>query len=420
MNYTDFKGLYSTDLITNSNSSLNHVNNITYVKPMLISKQRTLFNTDLTPDSKPDSNSGQTPDTQPDTDTGLTPDTKPDSKPSQTPDTKPDSNSSQTPDTQPDSNSGQTPDTKPDSNSGQTPNSKPDTDSSQTPNTQPMQFNGHVIGNGRVKEFDHGYDTNYYYPGQVKGIGLVRNMGKISQILDNTSFVDNLFDKFKDTIKPDKPKDTTDTTGPTQQPKPDTDSFFDWVISDDTNQDTTPDTTPDQQPSQDQDNDFKNILEDIRNRGIMKSVDARQYDNANDLVFIIDQERKLNPSVKFNGTLQEKYLNYNKDLYTNESKKYYPSIITATDISNYLQQPITTDSFNHTLPTNTLFNKVKNVATSILNIFNDVYLLFINKYEPGSTLVQKLQIIFLQKNRLFGLGCLLALISLFVFLRKGH
>ena len=360
MNYTDFKGLYSTDLITNSNSSLNHVNNITYVKPMLISKQRTLFNTDLTPDLKPG------------TDTDLTPDTKPDSN------------------------------------------------SSQTPNIRPMQFNGHVIGNGRVKEFDHGYDTNYYYPGQVKGIGLVRNMGKISQILDNTSFVDNLFDKIKDTIKPDKPKDTTDTTSPTQQPKPDTDTFFDWVISDDTNQDTTPDTTPDQQPTQDQDNDFKNILEDIRNRGIMKSVDARQYDNANDLVFIIDQERKLNPAVKFNGTLQEKYLNYNKDLYTNESKKYYPSIITATDISNYLQQPITTDSFNHTLPTNTLFNKVKNVATSILNIFNDIYLLFINKYEPGSTLVQKLQIIFLQKNRLFGLGCLLALISLFVFLRKGH
>ena len=281
-----------------------------------------------------------------------------------------------------------------------------------------MQFNGHVIGNGRIKEFDHGYDTNYYYPGQVKGIGLVRNMGKISQILDNTSFVDNLFDKIKDTIKPDKPKDTT---SPTQQPKPDTDTFFDWVISDDKNQDTTtPDTTPDQQPTQDSDNSFKNILEDIRNRGIMKSVNARQYDNANDLVFIIDQERKLNPSVKFNGTLQEKYLNYNKDLYTNESKKYYPSIITATDISNYLQQPITTDSFNHTLPTNTLFNKVKNVATSILNIFNDIYLLFVNKYEPGSTLVQKLQIIFLQKNRLFGLGCLLALISLFVFLRKGR
>ena len=380
MNYTDFKGLYSTDLITNSNSSLNHVNNITYVKPMLISKQRTLFNTDL----------------------------------------KPDSNSSQTPDLKPDSNSSQTPDLKPDSNSGQTPDLKPDTDSSQTPNTKPMQFNGHVIGNGHVKEFDHGYDTNYYYPGQVKGIGLVRNMGKISQILDNTSFVDDLFDKIKDTIKPDKPKDTTDTTSPTQQPKPDTDTFFDWVVSDNTDQDTIPDTIPDQQPSQDQDNNFKNILEDIRNRGIMKSVDARQYDNANDLVFIIDQERKLNPSVKFNGTLQEKYLNYNKDLYINESKKYYPSIITATDISNYLQQPITTDSFNHTLPTNTLFNKVKNIATSILNIFNDIYLLFINKYEPGSTLVQKLQIIFLQKNRLFGLGCLLALISLFVFLRKGH
>ena len=405
MNYTDFKGLYSTDLITNSSSSLNHVNNITYVKPMLISKQRTLFNTDLTPDSKPDSNSGQTPDLKPDTDTGLTPDSKPDS------------NSGQTPDLKPDTDTGLTSDTKPDSSPSQTPDLKLDTDSSQLPNTQPMQFNGHVIGNGRVKEFDHGYDTNYYYPGQVKGIGLVRNMGKISQILDNTSFVDNLFDKFKDTIKPDKPKDTT---SPTQQPKPDTDTFFDWVISDNTNQDTIPDTTPDQQPSQDQDNDFKNILEDIRNRGIMKSVDARQYDNANDLVFIIDQERKLNPSVKFNGTLQEKYLNYNKDLYTNESKKYYPSIITATDISNYLQQPITTDSFNHTLPTNTLFNKVKNIATSILNIFNDIYLLFVNKYEPGSTLVQKLQIIFLQKNRLFGLGCLLALISLFVFLRKKH
>ena len=390
MNYTDFKGLYSTDLITNSNSSLNHINNITYVKPMLISKQRTLFNTDLTPN----------------TDTSLTPDSKPDSNLSQTPDSKPDSNLSQTPDS------------KPDTDSSQTPDSKPDTDSSQTPDTQPMQFNGHVIGNGRIKEFDHGYDTNYYYPGQVKGIGLVRNMGKISQILDNTSFVDNLFDKIKDTIKPDKPKDTT---SPTQQPKPDTDTFFDWVISDDKNQDTTtPDTTPDQQPTQDSDNSFKNILEDIRNRGIMKSVNARQYDNANDLVFIIDQERKLNPSVKFNGTLQEKYLNYNKDLYTNESKKYYPSIITATDISNYLQQPITTDSFNHTLPTNTLFNKVKNVATSILNIFNDIYLLFVNKYEPGSTLVQKLQIIFLQKNRLFGLGCLLALISLFVFLRKGR
>ena len=397
MNYTDFKGLYSTDLITNSNSSLNHVNNITYVKPMLISKQRTLFDTDLTPDTKPDSNSSQTSDSKPDTDSGSTPDSKPDSSSSQTPDSKPDSSL--------------------DSNPSQTPDSKPDTDSGSTPDTQPMQFNGHVIGNGRVKEFDHGYDTNYYYPGQVKGIGLVRNMGKISQILDNTSFVDNLFDKIKDTIKPDKPKDTT---SPIQQPKPDTDTFFDWVISDDTNQDTTPDTTPDQQPSQDQDNNFKNILEDIRNRGIMKSVDARQYDNANDLVFIIDQERKLNPSVKFNGTLQEKYLNYNKDLYTNESKKYYPSIITATDISNYLQQPITTDSFNHTLPTNTLLNKVKNVATSILNIFNDIYLLFVNKYEPGSTLVQKLQIIFLQKNRLFGLGCLLALISLFVFLRKGH
>lgn len=389
MNYTDFKGLYSTDLITNSNSSLNHINNITYVKPLLISKQRTLFNTDLTPDS----NSGQTPDLKPGTDTSLTPDLKPDSSSSQTPDTKPDSSSSQTSDT------------------------KPSTDMGLTPDTKPMQFNGHVIGNGRVKEFDHGYDTNYYYPGQVKGIGLVRNMGKISQILDNTSFVDDLFDKIKDTIKPDKPKDTT---SPTQQPKPDTDTFFDWVISDNTNQDTIPDTTPDQQVSQDQDNNFKNILEDIRNRGIMKSVDARQYDNANDLVFIIDQERKLNPSVKFNGTLQEKYLNYNKDLYINESKKYYPSIITATDISNYLQQPITTDSFNHTLPTNTLFNKVKNIATSILNIFNDIYLLFINKYEPGSTLVQKLQIIFLQKNRLFGLGCLLALISLFVFLRKGH
>ena len=88
MNYTDFKGLYSTDLITNSNSSLNHVNNITYVKPMLISKQRTLFNTDLTPDSS----SGQTPDLKPGTDTSLTPDLKPGTDTSQTPDLKPDPN----------------------------------------------------------------------------------------------------------------------------------------------------------------------------------------------------------------------------------------------------------------------------------------------------------------------------------------
>ena len=412
MNYTDFKGLYSTDLITNPSGSINHVNNITYVKPMLISKQRTLFDTvitpDTTPDSTPDSNIDKNQDTTPDS----TPDSNIDKNQDTTPDSAPDSNTDKTQDKTQD----KTHDTSHDTSQVITPDSNHDS----TPDTQPMQFNGYVIGNGRVKEFDHGYDTNYYYPGHVKGIGLVRNMGKISQILDNTSFVDDLFNKIKDTVKQDN---QTTPVKPTQpDTNTDTDTFFDWVITDNTQPD--PDDTKTQveqqtQDTQDTDNNFKNILEDIRSRGIMKSVDARQYDNANDLVFIIDQERKLNPSAKFNGTLQEKYLNYNKDLYTNESKTYYPSIITATDISNYLKQPITTDSFNHTLPSNTLFNKVKNVATNILNIFNDIYLLFVNKYEPGSTLVQKLQIIFLQKNRLFGLGCLLALISLFVFLRKG-
>jgi len=299
---------------------------------------------------------------------------------------------------------------------------EPEPEIVQPPEPGDIVATGRVHGVGLVRD----YKTFVKPKNHVDAVGSIRAMARVAPLTSSKGFVDTLFDGLYNNNGDGDTGDTGDTEGDTEskQGETPTSEFYDWVISTEAEVDTgstdaegelTTDTT---------------YLDTIRKRyndesqGVMNGIDIREYDRANDLVFALERERRVHGNINKVQDLQEQYINYNKDLYTPPDHKVYPGIITVSDLSNYMHQPITSGEFNaNGAIDSTLLIKVKQIATTIVNLFHDLYQLCLGTYTTGDTndigVVRKFQTIVLQRDRMFALGCLLCIISLFVFLRHG-
>ena len=140
-------------------------------------------------------------------------------------------------------------------------------------------------------------------------------------------------------------------------------------------------------------------------------------------MFKLDKYRKENIGRnEYNGSLEDKFIIYNKDLYTMPVVESFDNpFITVGDISKVLDKNITPANFNdEETITMDIWSKVKYFCNSFMNLIRDVYLLFTGNYHTGtgSNVFEDLQSIFLQPNRLIALGVILLLISFFVFLKR--
>ena len=202
--------------------------------------------------------------------------------------------------------------------------------------------------------------------------------------------------------------------------------FFNWVITNDFNNEQR---SPETQEAIKKETivtstDYDQLLNDYYNsENASGSNVPRIYDLHNDLVFKLDKYRKENIGRnEYNGTLEDKFIIYNKDLYTMPVVESFDNpFITVGDISKALNKNITPANFNdEETVTMDIWSKVKYFCNSFMNLIRDIYLLFTGNYHTGtgSNVFEDLQSIFLQPNRLIALGVILLLISFFVFLKK--
>ena len=202
--------------------------------------------------------------------------------------------------------------------------------------------------------------------------------------------------------------------------------FFNWVVTNDFNNEQR---SPETQEAIKKETtvtltDYDQLLNDYYNsENASGSNVPGVYDLHKDLVFKLDKYRKENIGRnEYNGTLEDKFIIYNKDLYTMPVVESFDNpFITVGDISKVLDKNITPANFNNEeTVTMDIWSKVKYFCNSFMNLIRDIYLLFTGNYHTGtgSNVFEDLQSIFLQPNRLIALGVILLLISLFVFLKR--
>ena len=322
--------------------------------------------------------------------------------------------------------------TSPNTSSDTSVNTSVDNDVSTSPNTSPNTGVNNSANNSVNNGVDTGIDTSTN-TGTNTGVNTsasdnVNNSVDTSvnnsqnKQLNMIDYINNLFNSYSSASN-----ETVDIVSnkPVEKVIEET-PFFNWVITNDFNNEQR---SPETQEAIKKETtvtltDYDQLLNDYYNsENASGSNVPRIYDLHNDLVFKLDKYRKENIGRnEYNGTLEDKFIIYNKDLYTMPVVESFDNpFITVGDISKALNKNITPANFNdEETVTMDIWSKVKYFCNSFMNLIRDIYLLFTGNYHTGtgSNVFEDIQSIFLQPNRLIALGVILLLISFFVFLKK--